>query len=495
MTFEEFFTKKKIDLKALKAADEPLFEEFKAHYSAMGEKSFDHSKKFWFNKLRKSFHLAEEEAVLIKKPVQTDHVETAPAAKDTIAAKPAGFKPRFKAATPAEPADQKEEPKTDPSTTRSEATDSTVAETPKPAGFKPRFKPGITKNTANTTETPTPTDSSGESVPETPKPTGFKPRFKPGVTKAAASEQSAPLGENPVTASETKAPEAAETAKPTGFKPRFKAGVTKTESADAAAVTSAEGTDTQPTAESGQPIPSDAAASNTVTTAIEGQTDNTDDHITTAANKPAGFKPRFKPGVTKTESADSTQKKTTPVANTVDKQQQEISEQEPTIAKPKGFTPRFKAGITKTGSTDNIQAAESVQSATPSVEDATTTPVSANSAATADTSSTTEAPNSLASEISKPTGFKPRFKAGITKTANTDSTPEVVPPTEDLNLQQTAAPTLQATPTPTESSMDKPTDELQQNNDTTQEQAAANKPTGFKPRFKAGLTKIDKKEE
>lgn len=468
MTFEEFFTKKKIDLKALKAADEPLFEEFKAHYSVMGEKSFDHSKKFWFNKLRKSFHLAEEEAVLIKKPVQTDHVETAPAAKDIIAAKPAGFKPRFKAATPAETADQKEEPKTDPSTTRSEATDSTVAETPKPAGFKPRFKPGITKNTANTTETPTPTDSSGESVPETPKPTGFKPRFKPGVTKAAASEQSAPLGENPVTASETKAPETAETAKPTGFKPRFKAGVTKTESAD-------------------------AAASDTVTTAIEEQTDNTDDHITTAANKPAGFKPRFKPGVTKTESTDSTQKKTTPVANTVDKQQQEISEQEPTIAKPKGFTPRFKAGVTKTGSTDNIQAAESVQSATPSVEDATTTPVSANSAATADTSSPTEAANSLASEISKPTGFKPRFKAGITKTANTDSTPEVVPPTEDLNIQQTAAPTLQATPT--ESNMDKPTDELQQNNDTTQEQAAANKPTGFKPRFKAGLTKIDKKEE
>lgn len=355
MTFEEFFTKKKIDLKALKAADEPLFEEFKAHYSAMGEKSFDHSKKFWFNKLRKSFHLAEEEAVLIKKTVQTDHVETAPTATDTIAAKPAGFKPRFKAAIPAEPADQKEKPKTNPSTTRSEATDSTVAETPKPAGFKPRFKPGITKNTANTTETPTPTDSSAESVPETPKPTGFKPRFKPGVTKTAAPEQSAPLEENPVTASETTAPAAAETAKPTGFKPRFKAGVTKT------------------------------------------------------------------------ESAGSTQKKTTPVVNTVDKQQQEISEQEPTIAKPKGFTPRFKAGITKT--------------------------------------------------------------------ANTDSTPEVVPPKEDLNIQQTAAPTLQATPTPTESNMDKPTDELQQNNDTTQEQAAANKPTGFKPRFKAGLTKIDKKEE
>lgn len=78
MTFEEFFTKKKIDLKALKAADEPLFEEFRAHYSAMGEKSFDHSKKFWFNKLRKSYHLAEEETVVIKKTIQTDQSRVFP---------------------------------------------------------------------------------------------------------------------------------------------------------------------------------------------------------------------------------------------------------------------------------------------------------------------------------------------------------------------------------------------------------------------------------
>lgn len=369
MTFEEFFTKKKIDLKALKAADEPLFEEFKAHYSAMGEKSFDHSKKFWFNKLRKSFHLTEEEVVVVKKTIQEDKIETTSPTTDANASKPAGFKPRFKAPVPSEPANQKEEHKTQPSTTRSEAADSTVTETPKAAGFKPRFKSGVTKSTEQTEETSTPKDSSEASVPETPKPTGFKPRFKPGVTKVAAPEQSATLEENPVTPSETTAPAPAETAKPTGFKPRFKAGVTKT------------------------------------------------------------------------ESADSSQKKTMPV------------------------------------------------------EDTKTTPVSANSAATADTSSPAEAPNSSASEISKPAGFKPRFKAGITKTANTDSTQEVVPPTEDLNIQQTAAPTPQATPTLPESNRDKPADELQQNNEIAQEQAAANKPTGFKPRFKAGLTKIDKKEE
>ncbi len=408
MTFEEFFTKKKIDLKALKAADEPLFEEFRAHYYAMGEKSFDHSKKFWFNKLRKSYHLAEEEASLIKKPVQKDHVETAPAPSETTAAKPTGFKPRFKATAPTEPADQKEEPKTAP-------TNST-------AGFKPRFKPGITKNTATTTETSTPTDPSDDTAPEAAKPTGFKPRFKPGVTKVA----------EPV-----------------------------------------------------QPAASTFDEAGPANPSVKPQQGNTAETDTTAANKPAGFKPRFKSGVTKTGNTDSSQTKPATVENTVDKQQQEASEQEPTIAKPSGFTPRFKAGITKTGSTDNAQAAEPVQSASSSVADATP----------ADTSSPAEASGSSATEISKPTGFRPRFKAGITKAANTDSEQQVAPPTEDLSAKQTVDPAPQATPTLTESNMAKPTGEPQQNDDTAQEQATTNKPTGFKPRFKAGLTKIDKKEE
>jgi len=314
MTFEEFFTKKKIDLKALKAADEPLFEEFRAHYSAMGEKSFDHSKKFWFNKLRKSYHLAEE-AVVIKKPIQTDPVETAPTATDTTAAKPAGFKPRFKAAAPADPSNQKEEPKTEPSTTPSEATDSEGTETPKPAGFKPRFKPGITKNTATIAEeTSAPTDLSNDTAPETAKPTGFKPRFKPGVTKAADS-----------------------------------------------------------TVNEGTSSPAEAS-----------------DSSATEAPKPTGFKPRFKAGLTKTASNDS---------------------------------------------------------------------------------SSTVVPSA----------------------ANTDSTQEVDPPTEDLNAKQIAAP--EASPKPTDSNTANPTGEPQQNGDTTQEQTTTSKPTGFKPRFKAGLTKIDKKEE
>ncbi|POY34811.1 hypothetical protein C3K47_18405 [Solitalea longa] len=60
MTFEEFFAKKKIDLLALKAGMPSLYDEFKNHYEQMSEKSFDHSKKFWFNKLRLDFPLKEE---------------------------------------------------------------------------------------------------------------------------------------------------------------------------------------------------------------------------------------------------------------------------------------------------------------------------------------------------------------------------------------------------------------------------------------------------
>ena len=60
MTFEEFFIKKKIDLVQLKSAEPGLFSEFKSHFELMGEKSFDQVKKFWFNKLRRSYHLKEE---------------------------------------------------------------------------------------------------------------------------------------------------------------------------------------------------------------------------------------------------------------------------------------------------------------------------------------------------------------------------------------------------------------------------------------------------
>ena len=60
MTFEEFFKKKRIELAAFEKGLPALFFEFKTHYEQMGEKSFDHTKKYWFNKLRREYPLPAE---------------------------------------------------------------------------------------------------------------------------------------------------------------------------------------------------------------------------------------------------------------------------------------------------------------------------------------------------------------------------------------------------------------------------------------------------
>jgi len=290
MTFEEFFIKKKIDLKALKAADEPLFEEFKAHYSAMGEKSFDHSKKFWFNKLRKSFHLAEEETV-IAKPVEKQVTPDSSSETSSIpTAKPAGFKPRFKAPSAA----VKDEAQ---ATSKQEIADSAES-TPDsiPTGFKPRFKAGVTKAPDAAASTPASEETTDEATTATPKPTGFKPRFKAGVTKTETAEHT-PLpdtkeeikldasvkAEPENNSTETQEPAAS---KPTGFKPRFKAGVTKTETAEQTQLP-----DTK------DEIKLDAS--------VKAEPEN--DSIETqepAASKPTGFKPRFKAGITKIDKKE-----------------------------------------------------------------------------------------------------------------------------------------------------------------------------------------------
>jgi hypothetical protein len=56
-TFEEFLTKKRIDI-ALFAQNKPQeWQEYGHLYEKMGEKSFDHQKKFFFNSLRAMFPL------------------------------------------------------------------------------------------------------------------------------------------------------------------------------------------------------------------------------------------------------------------------------------------------------------------------------------------------------------------------------------------------------------------------------------------------------
>ena len=374
MTFEEFFIKKKIDLKALKAADGPLFEEFKAHYSAMGEKSFDHSKKFWFNKLRKSFHLKEEETPAAKPAVKQAVIDTPTDTSGAEATKPAGFKPRFKAAiTPAV-----DEAKT------TEAPDSAKNETDSaPTGFKPRFKAGITKAPDTAASTPASEETTEETAPSAPKPTGFKPRFKAGVTKAPDAAASTPASEEATDETTPSAP------KPTGFKPRFKAGVTKTETSEQAP----------------QAAPKEQISSETTINA-EPENNNSDTQEP-VANKPTGFKPRFKAGVTKTETSEQA-----PQAAPIEKISSETTintepennnpeTQEPAASKPMGFKPRFKAGVTKTETSEQVPQAAPIEKIS-SETTINTEPENNNS--------DTQEP-----VANKPTGFKPRFKAGITK--------------------------------------------------------------------------------
>ncbi len=437
MTFEEFFIKKKIDLKALKAADEPLFEEFKAHYSAMGEKSFDHSKKFWFNKLRKSFHLAEEETV-IAKPVEKQVTPDASSETSSIpTAKPAGFKPRFKAPSAA----VKDEAQ---ATSKQEIADSAES-TPDsiPTGFKPRFKAGVTKAPDAAASTPASEETTDEATTAAPKPTGFKPRFKAGVTKAPDAAASTPASEETTDEASTSAP------KPTGFKPRFKAGITKAETADQT-----------PLSDTKDELKLDAS--------IKAEPENNSTETQEpAASKPTGFKPRFKAGVTKIETAEQTQLPDTKDEIKLDAsvkaepENDSIETQEPAASKPTGFKPRFKAGVTKTETAEQTQLPDTKEEIK----------LDASVKAEPENNSTeTQEP-----AASKPTGFKPRFKAGVTKIETAEQTQ--LPDTKD------------------EIKLDASVKAEPENDSIETQEPAASKPTGFKPRFKAGITKIDKKEE
>ena len=97
MNFEEFFKKKRIDLAALGAAEPGLFAEFEKHFALMGEKSFDHTKKYWFNKLRLQYHLApEQKPEKIHQENQIAEQTIVETLTESIPAPATGFKPRFK---------------------------------------------------------------------------------------------------------------------------------------------------------------------------------------------------------------------------------------------------------------------------------------------------------------------------------------------------------------------------------------------------------------
>jgi len=274
MTFEEFFAKKRIDLEQLHSAEPLLYEEFKRHYALMGEKSFDHSKKFWFNRLRRSYHLAEE---MLPTKVKDPGISNSPIdenkaiaeAEAPQATKPTGFKPRFKAPTKkTETSGGREKDSEQPTT-------GTPAETPasstKPSGFKPRFKKAVPPEETEkpqsdrTTDVDTAVTQKSEDKQQAPaeKPLGFKPRFKAGITNKATPPAAPTHAER-----HDKEKESEEIAKPLGFKPRFKAGLTNQAKSSATSTPSPEKEPQE-----------------------EAKPQKTEEHKT---DKPLGFKPRFK---------------------------------------------------------------------------------------------------------------------------------------------------------------------------------------------------------
>ncbi|WP_312189230.1 hypothetical protein, partial [Sphingobacterium sp.] len=129
--------------------------------------------------------------------------------------------------------------------------------------------------------------------------------------------------------------------------------------------------------------------------------------------------------------------------------------------KPTGFKPRFKAGVTKTENSEQVPQPEPTEHI--------------SSAATGNSEPENNHTQPQEQVANKPTGFKPQFKAGVTKTETSEqvSQPE---PKEHISSAATG-------------------NSESENNNTQPQEQVANKPTGFKPRFKAGVTKIDKKEE
>ena len=355
MTFEEFFKKKKINLETLQQGDAGLFAEFKEHFEAMGEKSFDHTKKYWFNKLRHVYPLPPEVKVeklhmenrlaeqtiidTLTEPATADSkaAETIPAPEDTgKAAAPAGFKPRFKPgmAKPSVPAEPKEETvqpaaENQPSLP-TENKQETSADVPK-IGFKPRFKAGATKPADPASEekaeeksieqTPAQPEQASAAATEAPKP-GFKPRFKPGITKPASTPTEEQPEEKTVeqpSAQPEQASEPATEAPKLGFKPRFKAGVTKP------------ATDEKPT------VQHEEALTGNKDPAVPPADQIPTEPIQTAIVEPQklGFKPRFKAGVTaKAKEAEELGNEpgsatATPDVNAAIEQQEAIREKQP----------------------------------------------------------------------------------------------------------------------------------------------------------------------
>ncbi|WP_431199857.1 hypothetical protein ACRQ5D_14325 [Mucilaginibacter sp. P25] len=229
MVFEEFLKKKRIDLVALEQGEPALFSEFKDHFEQMGEKSFDHTKKYWFNKLRRRFPVPLEvktEKAHIKNPLAEQTITeslTEPATPGKV-----GFTPKFRPAAPkpAAPAEESIQRAVEPPT--SEASSPETA--PKPT-FKPRFNPAMAKAKPAVSEASPENEKeqqAGAPATETPAPTakpGFKPRFNAAMVKPKPAETET-QAEDKKEDTPTTPPADAPAAK-MEFKPRFNASMVK----------------------------------------------------------------------------------------------------------------------------------------------------------------------------------------------------------------------------------------------------------------------------
>ncbi len=185
MTFEEFFKKKKISLQTFEQGEPTLFSEFKTHYEQMGEKSFDHTKKYWFNKLRLRFPApieikAEKEVIensLAEQTITESLIESSSPPPNI------GFKPKFRAGVTKSAESVEEVKKSDLVTTSEQPAESQEQIAPaSPLGFKPKFRAGVTKSAAVVPEQKE--EPKADQIPQPPdskeaneaKP-AYKPRF------------------------------------------------------------------------------------------------------------------------------------------------------------------------------------------------------------------------------------------------------------------------------------------------------------------------------
>lgn len=325
MTFEEFFNKKRIDLVALRAAEPGLFAEFEKHFAQMGEKSFDHTKKYWFNKLRLQYHLAPEQKPekmhLENRLAEQTIVETL---TERIPAASAGFKPRFKpgmASKPASPTSDVKNPAPEDSATITPEVNEAAATKDQNPPFEQEkaAMQEIADSTPRITD-----DEQGEAKPATPKP-GFKPRFNMKMTKGDApqTKEFEKVHEPEEEATEHASPTEASAPKP-GFKPRFNM---KTMAAK----------------------PAEDVTEQKVEPPVSEEKPVIDPSVTETPSAPKpGFKPRFNMKMVAPKVNSEGEKTEQPVADDAPAEEEKpTSADEGPVAPKIGFKPRFNAKTTK----------------------------------------------------------------------------------------------------------------------------------------------------